>query len=195
MIPESKKKLIEDLIKNKNKNKTNKLTFVHTPKCGGTYVAQILEDLNITNLGHNRAELNDGINFTIIRHPVERFESLLNFRLTDARPRPDWPSHLNYVYSDDTISLNNIINSMSDKEILNFKPYQTLKFWSKNVDVFLLINELHDFLEINGYKYDVKKYDKKNVSNKIRGTLNEENKKRIADLYSDDIIFFNLHNI
>lgn len=193
MIPESKKKLIEDLIK--NKNKTNKLTFVHTPKCGGTYVAQILEDLNITNLGHNRAELNDGINFTIIRHPVERFESLLNYRLTKTNIRTDWPIHLRSVYNDETISLNRIVEKMSDKEILNFKPYRTLKFWSKNVDVFLLINELHDFLEINGYKYDIDKYDRKNISKKNRGVLNEKNRERIANLYSNDIQFFSQHNI
>ena len=67
-----------EIIKNKYPNQ--KLIFVHTPKCGGTYTRQILKDLNIKNKGHVKAKRNEGITFTIIREPIERFQSLLNYR-------------------------------------------------------------------------------------------------------------------
>ena len=173
-----------------------KLIFIHTPKCGGSYVSQILSDLNITNRGHNQADINNNgeINFTIIRHPVERFESLLNYRLQDAEPRDDWPKHLNYVYSSSNMDLNTIIDKMSDNNITGFWPYNSLTYWGKNIDVFLLIDQLQSFLNLHGYTYDTNKYNKINVSTKIRGTLNDKNKERIAKLYSSDMELFNLHS-
>ena len=69
------------LKKIKEKYPNSSLTFIHTPKCGGTYVKEILKTLNIRNNGHRQATKNDGITFTVIRDPVARFESLLNYRL------------------------------------------------------------------------------------------------------------------
>ena len=67
-----------DLIKNKDKKE---LVFIHTPKCAGSYISNILSYLKIKNLGHHQAVLNKKyIYFTVIRNPVERFESLLNYR-------------------------------------------------------------------------------------------------------------------
>jgi hypothetical protein len=188
LIPSFKK----DLINNIKKQKKNKLIFIHTPKCAGTYVSKILLDLNITNKEHTLAKKTDEINFTVIRHPVERFESLLNYRLTDEKPREDWPKHLDYVYNDKNIDLNFIIDQMSDKDILGFNPYKSLTFWAQNVDIFLLISELKEFLSMFGYDYDESKYTKVNVSNKNRGTLNQKNKQRIAKLYENDMKLFRL---
>ena len=56
-----------------------KLCFIHIPKCGGPYAEQILKDLKIRNKFHKQATKNDGLTFTIIRNPVDRFESLLNY--------------------------------------------------------------------------------------------------------------------
>jgi hypothetical protein len=186
MIPEFKKKIINELIKNKK----NDLTFIHTPKCAGTYVSRIVKNLDIKNNHHSKGIINDGVNFTIIRNPVDRFESLLNYRLNENTPRPDWPKHLNYVYDDQNIDLDMIIENMSDEEITNFKPYNSLTFWSENIDIFLLIDELHEFLKIYGYDYNIDKYSKINVSKKNRGRINEKNKERITKLYVNDMKLF-----
>ena len=49
---------------------------------------------------------------------------------------------------------------MSNREILNFKPYRTLTYWSKNIDIFITINNLSKFLSFFGYDYDENKYEK-----------------------------------
>ena len=40
-----------------------KLCFIHTPKCGGTYARQILKDLKIKNKRHNLAKKKKWYNF------------------------------------------------------------------------------------------------------------------------------------
>jgi hypothetical protein len=181
------KSVIDNKIKNKEKHN---LIFIHTPKCGGSFANSILKDLHIINKGHNQAVKNEGINCTIIRDPVERFESLLNYRLSENKARSDWPKHLQYVYNDKSISLNEIVSKMTDEEILNFKPYNNLVFWSKNIDIFITIEQLHEFLHFFGYNYDKNSYNKKNISNKIRGKLNKEMCLRISKLYNDDVVLF-----
>ena len=37
---------------------------------------------------------------------------------------------------------------MTDKEIVSFKPYYNLEYWSKNVDILITLNELKEFLEL-----------------------------------------------
>jgi len=167
-----------------------KLCFIHTPKCGGTFARQIFNDFKIRNKGHSQANKNDGITFTIIRNPVERFESLINYRLCESKLRRDWPKHLKYVFHDKSVTLNEIVDKMSDKEILNFRPYHSLTYWSKNIDVFITIDNLHNFLSFFGYNYDMNNYLKKNVSKKERGKFNESTKNRIAKLYSIDVLLF-----
>jgi hypothetical protein len=184
---EKKKEFIEQIKKN---NPDKSLIFIHTPKCGGTYLSEILKDLNIQNKNHNLANKYDGIHFTIIREPADRFESLLNYRLDDLTPRSDWPKSLYYVYNDNS-SLNEIVEKMSDLEIISFTPYKSLSYWSENVDIFITINEVKDFLEIFDYTYDEKKYESKNVSQKKRGKLNQKNRERICKLYENDVILFN----
>jgi len=200
-----KKKLIEDI---KHINKGKPLIFIHTPKCGGTFFRQVCEEFNIIYKGHKQAIEGEGINFTIIRNPVERFESLLNYRL-GGKPRRDWPKHLQYVYQDSRssrssrssmsvyaedwtrTSLNEIINKMSDKEMTSFEPYVSLTYWALNIDVFITMDEVKTFLEIFGHTYDESKFYKKNVSKKNRGKLNDFNKNRIAKLYNEDMKLFN----
>ena len=168
------------------------LTFIHIPKCGGLFIKEVLKELNINNKGHNLAEKEEGITFTVIRNPVERFESLINYRLDQSKikPKNDWPEALRYVYKDKSISLNEIVEKMSDNDILNFRPYKTLHYWSKNIDIFITIDKLEEFLYAFGYEIDLKKYEKKNVSKKERGAFNEITKKRISNLYSDDMVLY-----
>ena len=179
---------------NKIKNLKNNehLTFIHTPKCGGTFVRNILNNLNIKNKGHERAHpKNDGITFTVIRNPIERFESLINYRLGEKKSRKDWPKSLNYVWNDNSVNLNKIVGKMTDKEILGFKPYRTLCYWSKNIDIFITIDKLEEFLLFFGYKVSIKEFETKNVSKKVRGTFNKVTKNRISKLYRQDMVLFN----
>jgi hypothetical protein len=175
----------------KEKKKNEPLVFIHTPKCAGTYATQILKDFKIKNKEHSLALKNEGITFTIIRDPVDRFESLLNYRLNENLPRNDWPMQLAYVYHNKNITLNEIVFQMTDNDILGFSPYKSLTYWSQNVDILITINKLHEFLNFFGYNYNIEDYEKKNVSNKLRGAFDEETKFRIKKLYNDDVILFN----
>ena len=141
--------------------------------------------------GHLQANpKNDGITFTVIRNPIERFESLMNYRLGAYHPRNDFPKSLHYVYKDKSISINEIVGKMTDGDILGFTPYKNLCYWSKNIDIFITIDKLEEFLSFFGYKINIKEFPPKNVSNKIRGKFNEATKKRISNLYSDDMVLF-----
>ena len=176
----------KDLIKNILSEKKNKrIIFVHTPKCGGTYTTAVIKKTNIYNKGHRQAVKGEGITFTVIRDPIKRFESLLNYRLGEKQPRNDWPRNLKNVYSNKKITLNEIISKMTDKSILGFRPFSTLNHWTKNVDICITIDELKEFIEMCGKKFH--NVPAKNVSPKNRGELNEENKKRIENLFSKDI--------
>jgi hypothetical protein len=180
---------IKELTSDKNK----KLVFIHTPKCGGSYVSSILSHLNIENKGHEQAILNDNyIYFTVIRNPVERFESLLNYRLNEKTPRNDWPKHLSYVYDDINIKLDDIISQMTDEEILGFSPYKTINYWIKNVDIIITLDNLPKILEYFGYTYDVNLFNPVNVSNKIRGKINQQNKDRLQNIFNDDVNIYNM---
>jgi hypothetical protein len=181
------------------KKNTLRLKFIHTPKCGGTYVSIILFDLNIINKKHlpvdrkNHIPANgyeEEITFTIIRNPVDRFESLINFRL-GMDILEDWPERLHYVYDDKNISLNEIISKMTDDEILGFVPYKSLVYWTKNVDIVITIEQLEELLNFFGYFYDTNKYKKENVSIKFRGEVNNETIKRIETLFYYDILLYN----
>lgn len=182
-------KSLEELIKSEKK-----LIFIHAPKCYGTYIAKILSHLKIQNNCHNQATesmQNEGITFTVVRNPVERFESLLNYRLGEHKERKDWPAHLSYVYKDKNVTLNEIVSKMTDGEILRFSPYRTLTYWTKNVDIIVTLENLPKMLKYFGYTYDETLFSPKNVSEKIRGKLNEENANRLKLLYNDDYILFN----
>lgn len=174
------------------KTKDNKeLVFIHTPKCAGSYIASILSHLKIKNNSHIQAVPSDKyIYFTVIRKPVERFESLLNYRLSDVNPRNDWPRHLNYVYNEKNISLNEIVSKMTDEEILGFNPYRTLKYWTTNVDIIITLENLEKLLNILGYTYDKNVFTPVNVSKKTRGKLNDESKNRIRELFNEDMIIY-----
>ena len=180
----------------KYKNNHN-LLFVHTPKCGGSYAAQIFKDLDIKNIGHNKlspSEFNNYITFTIIRNPIDRFESFLNFRLNSAIPRIDWPKRLRYLHYDNRVSLNQIVAKFKDNEFFNFIPYRTLVYWTKDIDIVITIDELPSFLNFFGYTYNINSFSKVNVSKKKRGYFNENTKKRLQKLFKDDMIIFNKIN-
>ena len=169
-----------------------KLVFIHAPKCGGIYVSSILNHLKIQNNGHNQAVINDDcIYFTVIRNPIERFESLLNYRLGEKYFRCVFPEHLRYVYDNQNITLNEIVYNMSSCEMLNFSPYKTLKYWTTNIDIVITLNQLHEMLNYFGYEYDINLFEALNISNKTRGILNEKCKDKIKQAFSEDVELYN----
>ena len=174
------------------KENKKELVFIHTPKCAGTYVSNILSHLKIKNNGHTQAIPNNNyIYFTVIRNPVERFESLLNYRLDEKNPRNDWPKHLSYVYDDKSINLNNIVSKMSDREILGFSPFKTINYWTTNVDIIITLDNLQKMLEYFGYTYDINSFKSMNVSNKIRGKINQKNNNKLTNLFNSDVNLYN----
>lgn len=175
----------------KRKKRKSKLVFIHTPKCGGTYASQIFKDLGIKNKHHQRANVTDGITFTIIRDPVDRFESLMNYRLSANRPRQDWPDNLRGVYKKKHLTLNTIVKRMTNKQIKGFSPYKTLVYWTKNVDIIITMNKLHELLTFFGYKYDESKYKRKNVSKKTRGKFDEDTRARVVKVFAPDVLLYN----
>jgi hypothetical protein len=60
--------------------------------------------------------------------------------------------------------LNEIVSKMTDAQILEFSPYKTLIYWTKNGDIIITIDELPRLLEYFGYKYDENLFKKTNIS-------------------------------
>lgn len=170
------------------------LTFIHTPKCMGTYTGKILESLKIPNKGHTKFSSLDAITFTIIRDPVDRFESLLNFR-SNLPPDPI-PGKIKHSVTPsilyENLSLDEIVSKMSDEEILGFKPYNTLVYWTEGVDIVITIDELPELLGRFGYVYP--EFKKENVSVKTKGSFGEKTRTRIKMLFAEDVNLFNIKN-
>ena len=171
--------------------KKGPLIFIHIPRCAGGYVGNILNDHDIINNGQNVWTKKEGTSFTVIRHPVERIESFLNSKLNNIRPDYEWPIHLYSVYEDKSKSINYIIKKMSDTELLELYPHKTLRHWCKNIDVIITIDQLDKFLRFCGYDFNIKKYEKTNMSRKERGELDEISIKRLERIFKNDILIYN----
>ena len=192
-LPEWKKKIIAKMKIDMHTGKL--LSFVHIPKCGGCFVGQILSDacFNIVNKGHRKAERKTEVCFAIIRDPVDRFESLLNYRLGERMPRMDFPKHLRAAHFNKSISLNDIVPQFSSSDTVNLYPYRTLSYWAEDVDLLITMDELEETLHLllhdNFLPWD-KSLDKKNVSEKNRGTIDTASVEHIRELYKEDVALF-----
>jgi len=180
------------------KNKNNcELLFIHTPKCGSSYIINILKDINIKHKRHHtpatQLDQQKYITFTIIRHPIPRFESLINNLLDKRKKIKDMP-YLNHLFDeetkewDKTLSLNQILELFNDDQILNnVKTMKSLTEFSNNIDIILTIDQFGDFLSFFGYKINLNNYERVNVSYKIRGGFDMVSLKRIEQIYLKDI--------
>ena len=79
---------------------------------------------------------------------------------------------------------------MSDKDITGFHPYHTLLYWGNHVNIFITIDKLHEFLTFFGYDYNPQEFVTKNVSQKTRGTFNNQTIARISRIFKKDIAFY-----
>jgi hypothetical protein len=114
-------------------------------------------------------------------------ESLLNYRFGKKTPQRAWPDRLNYIHYDKSITLNETVDAFTAEELFCLKPYYTLMHWSKNINIFITIDQLHEFLVFFGYDYNIEDFDRVNVSQKERGTFNETIKERVKEIYKKDI--------
>tara|TARA_Y100000593_G_scaffold45669_4_gene86845 strand:- start:533 stop:1147 length:615 start_codon:yes stop_codon:yes gene_type:complete len=171
------------------------LEFVHTPKCSGRYAREYLRDLGIKNNGHHRPNKNhtNRIFFTIIREPAARFESQLNWRLGQWGGRLTSKSRKDIGVPkkkwDKSMSLNDIMEQMTDKQIVGFRPYRSLVYWSQGVDLLITVDELLPTLKLLGFDI-VRKHKPKGVSKKNRGILSVENIRRLRNIFSEDVQLF-----
>lgn len=169
-----------------------KLGFYHIPKTAGTYVRTILDQFDITYYYHDLPTGDEPeTTFTIIRDPIDRFESFLNYILQESEPRENFPIDLHYVYIFKTVTLDKIIEKMTDDEIIKLtgNGYNLLKEYD-TVDHKFTIDGLKPFLNSHGYHY--KDIDKVNVSKKERGTFSNDTKQRLKILFKEDIDYFKM---
>lgn len=179
MLPEWKKKIIEE-------NRGKKVAFVHAPKCAGSFVNRYCQDLGIKSLGHNQATNDPNtFYFSVIRDPVSRFESFLNFRLGHNN-KFTFRKQLHHVFHKKSITLNQIVNKMNRSDMQRFKPYRTLEYWIKGCHILITIDELFDFFRELGHEHFTI-YAKENVSPKLRGKLNEKNIQRLKNIFKKDM--------
>ncbi len=184
-----KLEIIEEM-KNKIKN-GSKLIFVHIPKTGGTYADQYLKLFKIKNISHTQSKKDNDVKFTIIRNPIDRFESMLNYRIQN-KILHDLPKKIIESFENTNISLNDIVNDIRQEDVNKIKPFYNLEYWTQNIDLVLTIDEFLPVLNLFGYNTDII-YPKQNVSIKNRGKINDENRNKIAELYKKDMELFNYY--
>tara|TARA_Y100000748_G_C15383936_1_gene444776 strand:+ start:80 stop:679 length:600 start_codon:yes stop_codon:yes gene_type:complete len=172
------------------KKKNARVQYVHIPKTGGTFVKNVLQKTNITptsmyTIGSHPSYKNKkNINFTIIRHPVERLESFLNYKYGRTKHMLDTPKK--------KATLNKIVSNMNVKKMRNIKKkFRPITHYTKNIDIFITINMLADLLLFFKYDIEIENYRYKNVSTKVRGTLNKKNRAKIEELYKKDMNLYN----
>jgi hypothetical protein len=193
---------IIQIIKLKNyKNKfSNKLEFIHIPKTAGTSVEDFGLENNIKWGRYNKKYLNENYklcsnwhspnfkykknNFTIIRNPYDRIISEYFYRKTKV-PFINW--------------LNNIIKKFKvnkyvfDCHLLPQSEYVYDKNGNKKIEHIIymdqnMLNNLDILFKKYNLNLDIKKFPKKNVSNKIfsKYELDQKTLDKIYNFYKID---------
>ena len=171
-----------------------KITFIHIPKCGGTFVRQFISDKPfLYKQNHERAKRKDRPCFAIIRHPIDRFESMLRYRLKNINlpQNENLKRILTLLNIMDKDNLDNIIQELSDEELLNFHPFQTLDYYKNEVNLMISFEyfvPMLNYLNICTKNIDTAlKINESSSDFKIKYRFNEESKQRIKKLFQKDI--------
>ena len=101
---------------------------------------------------------------------------------------------LRYVYNKPDMTLNAIVDEMTDEDLRGFFE-NTMVYWAQNVDIFITVDELESFLEKFGFQYPREmsaKISQKhlNISAKTRGQLSKKNLSRIRTVFHEDVVLF-----
>lgn len=84
------------------------------------------------------------------------------------------------------------MNELRSYDYSMFIPYRNLKYWTTNMDLCITIKEFLPFMQILGYDINkIQHISSLNVSIKNRGTISEENKEKLREIYKDDIDIYN----
>ena len=180
---------IKKWTKIKNK-KNNNIHFIHIPKTGGSFVKSVIKNTSISKSlkMHSKKKDNNNINFTVIRHPVDRFESYLNYRKKKLLKKYFKNNHNNH----NNIQLNDIVAKMSDNDIINpGGAFRTITYYRKDVDIFITIDKLDKFFNFFDQNININDYNKVNVSKKTSGCLNKETRNRIKNILNKDMKLYN----
>lgn len=196
-ILSKKQKKILDRLKREMKHKP--LTFIHIPKCAGTFVRNFLPKINDTKDKslqirykgkHEKASIEDVPAIAIIRHPIERFESMLRYRLDRIENHADLQQILEHLkLLQKQVTLNNIVEQMTNEQILNISPFQSLSYYQDNVAFMFTIDKFIPVLDYLGFSTKDIQMELKINTTTISDyqELSAENKKRIRQLYKDDL--------
>lgn len=106
--------------------------FVHVPKTGGTYLksfmARCAPDVELPRRGHEHRSL-DREHFLVLREPAARFESFLSMRLNEPRARGGWPGRTLAFAEAKNMTLDAVVDRLSDADMTNFVPFRTLGYF------------------------------------------------------------------
>ena len=191
-------------------NKYNNLTlfdFAHIPKCAGQYFAEFFKsDSQINMLGHIRdgkkkdlplKRLHPLNKFTIIREPLSRFESYLNYSLEFGYFQKYFPYDLLMEKDDKGFDLNYMVSQMSDDFIVKGEGlFRNYTFWTEGMDYVFTIHQFEKIYEILNDNFREKLNDPKakmykNKSSKHWGSFDLRTKTRLKKLFHKDIVIFN----
>lgn len=186
---------------------TNKL-FIHIPKCAGVSINNLL--YNNLGGGHrsilfymaifNPKEFNKLYKFTVLREPIDRFESAYYF-LKSGGFKNELDLRNKELFIDKSVDINDFILNYFDKNLSNKLIH--FKSQSKFICVFnkVIVDKIYLFdkienlcqdLNINLNVLDSKNLNKTYYRHKIK--LNELSINKLKFIYKKDFDLYNSHS-
>ena len=181
--------------------------FVHIPKCAGQYFNQFFKyDSLINYLGHTKNGKGKKKNiprhspvnkFTIIREPVNRFISFINFSLTTGHFQKFLPIDFVLKSQDKNISFDNLIDELPDNLIKGeIQMFYNYKYWTEGSKFVFTISQFENlYKEINPLYMqilnDSNKEIRYNKSVAKWGMPNQTTLTKLNGILKDDIKYFN----
>lgn len=167
----------------------DKVIFVHIPKCGGTYVTNVLYGVDKVTAIHNniyKYQISNKQILTTIRHPLNFYNSFYNFLKYPNHPIKNPMQYIVKTYDDINTFTTNLLNKTLD---LN-KPFNIFDaFYMKSPNKYgLLTNYILYFFGYNG------DHSKENIYNFIKNLKNRVKFMRIEDNLSEQLVEFSKDN-
>ena len=180
--------------------------FVHIPKCVGQFFAQFFDnDPQIKYLGHTIAKREKNFvkrktplhRFTIIREPIQRFESFLNFALTTRFFQKDIPIDILLERDKPYFDLNYVVENLSNLFIREGEGmFRNYDYWTQGSDYIFTIGQFKNLYGKISQDYSNRENNPKinltkNKSQKKYGQFHLGTKNRLSIVLKKDIDLFN----